>query len=159
MLKYFLTGLLLFLLSAYSPNTAAQMDPRLKTIVFMSGFGTMGGALLGMASKAFNNSDSFGRAVTKGASLGLYAGILFSSYIILSHHLKKNRLENEQSPYPYEGTSVHESGDEMENPPYPYDDGRLRFREPWGFENPSYGMEKPIRVLPLFYFKILQFQF
>ena len=148
---------MLLFISTYSPNVAAQMDTRVKAVLFMSGFGTMGGALLGMASKAFNNSDSFGRAFTKGASLGLYAGILFSTYIILTHHLNQGRMEEEQYPYPGEATSVHDESESMEH--YPYDDGRLRFRGPHGFENFSYGMTKPVKVLPIFYFNILKIQF
>ncbi|MCY4524676.1 MAG: hypothetical protein OXB84_08060 [Halobacteriovoraceae bacterium] len=156
MKRCFLVALVLLSVSLYPPETTAEMDPRVRTVLFMSGFGTVGGALLGMASKAFNNSDSFGRAVTKGASLGLYAGILFSSYIVITHHLRSGRMSDEEGLYPHEAASIYEEGSGGD---YPYDDGRLRYKEPSSFQQASYGMEKPVRFLPLFYFNILKFQF
>ena len=70
--------------------------------------------------------------------------------------MRKNRVNN-TAPYPYDGTNVHEGAGTMDD--YPYDDGRLRYKEAWGFENPSYGIDKPVKVLPVFYLNILQYQF
>ncbi|GEM_PF-822956 len=69
----------------------AQMDPRIKALGAMALYGTVGGTLLGTASLAFGAD---GRSVAKGASLGLYAGILFGSYVVVSHAYKKHRSEN-----------------------------------------------------------------
>lgn len=79
----------LFLFSFSPKEASARLDPRLKAVLSMSGFGFVGGALLGMASKTFGNQDSFGRATARGASLGLYAGILFGSYVAVGHYLEK----------------------------------------------------------------------
>ncbi|MDD4976562.1 MAG: hypothetical protein PHY93_19555 [Bacteriovorax sp.] len=68
------------------------MDPKLKILGTMSGYGIVGGALLGAATMAFGTSA---RAIAKGASLGLYGGLIFGSYVILSYEMKKRGF-NEQ---------------------------------------------------------------
>lgn len=61
------------------------------------GYGTGGGALLGAASLAFGTST---RAIAQGASLGLYAGILFGGYVLVSHHQKRyGSYDDNSSPY------------------------------------------------------------
>lgn len=80
--------LLLFCLCSsllFSSSTFA-MDPKLKILGTMSGYGIVGGALLGAATMAFGTS---GRAISKGASLGLYGGLIFGTYVILSYEIKK----------------------------------------------------------------------
>lgn len=85
----------------------AEVDPKIKALGTMAGYGTVGGVLLGVASLAFGTS---GRAVSQGASLGLYAGLLFGGYVVGSHALKKTDEEidaesedyypdTEESPY------------------------------------------------------------
>ncbi len=81
MIKIFILSLTLLV----STNTYAA-DPRLKVVATMAGYGIVGGALLGTASLAFGTS---GRSVAKGASLGLYAGLLFGAYVVTSYELKK----------------------------------------------------------------------
>ncbi len=81
---------ILFALSTTSP-ARAEMDVRIKALGAMALYGTVGGALLGTASLAFGAD---GRSVAKGASLGLYAGLLFGSYVVVSHAYKKHRMEN-----------------------------------------------------------------
>lgn len=71
----------------------AEMDPRAKALGAMALYGTVGGALLGTASLAFGTE---GRSIAKGASLGLYAGIIFGSYVVISHAYKKHQRENPQ---------------------------------------------------------------
>lgn len=91
-----------------SPTYA--IDPKLKVVATMSGYGVVGGALLGTASLAFGAS---GRAIAKGASLGLYAGLLFGAYVITSYELKKRGYGNDskvedyypESSGPYENSS------------------------------------------------------
>jgi hypothetical protein len=46
---------------------------------------------------AFGNSS---RAIAQGASLGLYAGIFFGSYVLLSHYQKQvGSYDDNSSPY------------------------------------------------------------
>ena len=71
-----------------SPMKVHAMDARAKALGSMALYGTVGGALLGAASLAFGTN---GRAVAQGASLGLYGGIIFGSYVVISHSMKKNR--------------------------------------------------------------------
>jgi len=89
----------------YSSRIEAQMDPKAKTVVVMSAYGTVGGALLGLATLAFKSSP---RAIPVGASLGLYAGLLFGSYIVVTHEMRKRGMYQEENYYP-------------EAPPTPYD--------------------------------------
>ncbi len=57
--------------------------PKVKAFLVVSGYGAAGGALLGLASMAFGGS---GRAIAQGASLGLYAGMIFGAYILMTHN-------------------------------------------------------------------------
>ncbi len=81
-LKIFFISSLLLSFFVMSPPPAQALPPKVKALIVTSIYGTAGGALLGTASLAFGTS---GRSVAKGASIGLYAGILFGGYIILSH--------------------------------------------------------------------------
>ncbi len=75
----------------------AQMDAKAKAFLTILGYGTAGGAILGMASTAFGMSA---RAIPQGASLGLYAGILFGGYVLVSHHNKQyGSYDDNASPY------------------------------------------------------------
>lgn len=73
-------------------SSAMALDPKLKILGTMSGYGVVGGTLLGAASMAFGAS---GKAIARGASLGLYGGLIFGTYVILSYEMKK-RGYNEQ---------------------------------------------------------------
>ena len=78
------------IVSLYTPVVHAQsqgLDPRAKAVGVMALYGTTGGAMLGVAAVALGSS---GRSIAKGASLGLYTGLLFGSYIVLSHYFKTN---------------------------------------------------------------------
>ncbi|MAX65425.1 MAG: hypothetical protein QF441_01350 [Bacteriovoracaceae bacterium] len=68
------------------------MDAKGKAFLIICTYGTVGGALLGFASMAFGTNS---RAIAQGASLGLYAGIAFGSYVLISH---KRSLEGPQDP-------------------------------------------------------------
>lgn len=93
--------LLIFLsLIFISHQARADMDPKVKALGAMAVYGTLGGALLGTASLAFGAEP---RAIAKGASLGLYAGLLFGGYVVTSHILR-NRNKGPvgpQNPYSY----------------------------------------------------------
>lgn len=96
----------------------AEMDVRIKALGAMALYGTVGGALLGTASLAFGAD---GRSVAKGASLGLYAGLLFGSYVVLSHAYRKHQQEN---PKPQEN---YYPGVES-----PYEQGGAGAADPYG---------------------------
>ena len=96
----------------FSSVSHASVDPKLKMVVTMASYGVVGGALLGTASLAFGSG---GRSIAKGASLGLYAGIIFGSYIILNYEMKKRGYGVESKgdyypessgPYEYDQTST-----------------------------------------------------
>ena len=64
-------------------DKASQSDSEMKAFVTSSTYGVLAGALVGAATLAFteNPSDHL-RNVAKGASLGLYAGILLGVYVV-----------------------------------------------------------------------------
>jgi len=88
------------------PHTAqaqaqSGIPPRAKAFLLVSGYGAAGGAMLGLASMAFGTSS---RAVAQGASLGLYAGLLFGTYVLVSHAQRQNRGSYDNStPYQDDG--------------------------------------------------------
>ncbi|MDO9184166.1 MAG: hypothetical protein Q7U04_17260 [Bacteriovorax sp.] len=90
MKKFLISFTLCFTLLFSSASFA--IDPKLKILGTMSGYGIVGGALLGTASMAFGASS---RSIARGASLGLYGGLIFGTYIILSYEMKKRGF-NEQ---------------------------------------------------------------
>lgn len=98
----------LFLWASLYSTRAHSIDPRTKAVLTMAAYGTAGGALLGTASLAFGTK---GRAVAIGASLGLYAGIIFGSYIVLEHRLQNYQRQHPQEYYPDSDFSPYESGD------------------------------------------------
>ena len=79
---------LFFLLLSFSSRLWAQqnkgLDPKVKVMLASSGYGFAGGTLLGIASLAFGTR---GRSVARGASLGLYGGILFGLYLVYGQRL------------------------------------------------------------------------
>jgi len=86
-LKFIAISLIFFISASHS---AYAVDPKLKVLGSMAVYGTAGGALLGTATLAF---DGEGRNVAKGASLGLYAGLLFGGFVVVSHMVKRKRAE------------------------------------------------------------------
>lgn len=106
MRKFISLFLVLFItLALVKPQTArAELPAKAKAILTMSAYGA---ALLGLATMAFGNSS---RAVSQGASLGLYAGLIFGAYVLISHHNKTvGNYDDDSSPY-QESTDVY--GDE-----------------------------------------------
>jgi hypothetical protein len=90
---------LALLFSLITPTQSAHaLDPKTKAFMVMTTYGTVGGALLGFATLAFGSNS---RAIAQGASLGLYAGIIFGAYVINSHNSGPS-TEEYQEPYdPY----------------------------------------------------------
>lgn len=95
--KIFLVLLLPLLLFIHVGEVKAEMDPKVKALGTMAVYGTVGGALLGAASLAFGAG---GRAIAVGASLGLYAGLIFGTYVIVSHQMKKRGYFDENNSAP-----------------------------------------------------------
>lgn len=81
----------LLILSLLAPMNSHALDAKVSAVLLMAGYGTVGGALLGTASLAFGAE---GRTVAKGASIGLYCGLIFGGYIVMSHQMRQNRLNN-----------------------------------------------------------------
>ncbi len=77
---FFMAMIVMATLTRPLPAQAA-MPAKARAVLTIIGYGTAGGALLGTASLAFGTST---RAVAQGASIGLYAGILFGAYVIFS---------------------------------------------------------------------------
>ncbi len=107
-----------------SSSSGSGVDPRMKALGMMAIYGTAGGFLLGTAALAF---DAPGRSPFVGASLGLYAGILFGTYVVVTYAVRKHRMENPGDPEdenyypetpasPYEGpfqTSIPNNGSDF----------------------------------------------
>lgn len=89
---------IVFTLSLAMPQKAqAEMPAKAKAFLTIVGYGAAGGAILGAATMAFGNSS---RAIAQGASLGLYAGIIFGSYVLISHHQRRyGTYERDSAPY------------------------------------------------------------
>ncbi len=104
--------LIMLLMVSFSNPLKAEVDPKTKALLSMAAYGTVGGALLGLASQlAF---DTGGRSVPQGASLGLYAGLLFGGYIVGSYAIKKSKWGGQREIYdnlsPYESGGVKGGG-------------------------------------------------
>lgn len=116
-----------------------------KALGVMAGYGAAGGALLGTASLAFGAEP---RAVAVGASLGLYAGLLFGAYVILSHVYGKNSKD----PAPSGGNNTYEDPEYFSTK-----DIFLEHRQKdWQKLN---GPTKQLRNEKPLYFNVLQFEF
>ncbi|MGK0367017.1 MAG: hypothetical protein ACI9QD_000150 [Thermoproteota archaeon] len=156
----------------YAQAAAAKdkkgMSPKLRAFLVLSGYGTTGGGLLGLASMAFGE-DSI--AIARGMSLGLYAGMLFGSYVILSHRYAKKggqELPSDQysedsfSPYGEEGAEEDGGYDSFFSTPQrmmEYEERNLQFnkiRSPFGsspFTKHKGGLKSPPIFVPLMHIK------
>ncbi len=80
-----------------APSAKAEIPVRAKAFMTIAAYGTAGGALVGAASMAFGGTS---RNIAQGASLGLYAGIIFGAYVLVSHHNKRyGSYDDRNSPY------------------------------------------------------------
>lgn len=112
----------------------------------MAGYGVVGGALLGTATLAFGAG---GRSIAKGASLGLYAGLLFGGYIILNYEMKKRGFGEEQKEDYYPDSSS------------PYEDEQT-FRKAIDigeYQLAQFDQKKDPKSDPLFYMNFLNYEF
>lgn len=126
MMGLFLVFTLLVTLT-FPKQARAEMDPKLKAFLITSGYGVGGGALLGLASVALGAKA---RAIAQGASLGLYAGMIFGAYIILSHQYRMNNPEGsyQDAVTPYDGGSAAPYSNDPYADPYAAPSGGGNFR-------------------------------
>lgn len=115
--KKFLSRIVVYLLiitAVFSVDIkkAHAMDAKAKAFLILSTYGAAGGGLLGLASMAFGEESI---AIARGASLGLYAGMLFGGYVILSHKYKKKPGEVEPQPGEYQDPYTPYSEEEGED--------------------------------------------
>jgi len=139
MLKNF-TIIAILSLFMFSPLKAKafELDPRVKTFLIMNSYGAVGGLLLGSATLAF---DAPGRAPFIGASLGLYAGLIFGSYVVITHKIEEDRRLNPQNYIDDEsGGGYGDVQSQLEAQPYEYMPGEKMNR-------------------PSFYFNLVRFNF
>ncbi len=135
-------------------NKAYALDPKVKVMASTSLYGATGGALLGFASMAFGTSA---RSIAKGASLGLYAGILFGGYIIASHHLRpqlETPYEDSDSPYESDGQGAYDSSGS--SAPKGEESPQLFER---AFKVNQYELNYKARQVPTMYLDIVRFEF
>jgi len=107
--KIILVFFILFINTHFKVAYGENIDPRLKAVGTMAAYGTIGGVLLGTATLAFDSSP---RSPFIGASLGLYAGIIFGGYVVGTHYVGKrspNPTEEDAEYYPETSDSPYES--------------------------------------------------
>ncbi len=130
----FILLLTVFTLTLMPLKARAELPPRAKAFLMVSGYGAASGALLGLASMAFGTSS---RAIAQGASLGLYAGILFGTYVIVSHHQRSQRGSYDNS------TPYNEGADDYGD----YGEEKSEESSQGGFFDSSYRVEQMGEVL------------
>lgn len=99
---------LLFSLALITPTHAVTLERSFKTFGTSALWGTLGGALLGTASMAFGMNAS---AVAKGASLGLYAGLLYGGYLIVDYGMGPPSEPNIKGRYQSPGGGGYDADD------------------------------------------------
>lgn len=105
--------------SIFTPNKAQAMSPKGKAFLILTGYGAAGGGLLGLATMAFGE-DSM--AIARGTSLGMYAGMIFGGYVILSHKYRKKPGDPIEPPAPGEYQDPYSPYQETDEEPSGYDD-------------------------------------
>lgn len=140
------------------------MPVKAKAFLTIAGYGTAGGALLGLATMAFGQSS---RAVAQGASLGLYAGLLFGTYVLVSHHNKTVGSYDDTSPY-RESNDVYgdeynseEGGAEEEGTTKRggFFDRFQVMQDPSYLQNFTFQSEKKKNSMPPIHLNIIQYNF
>ena len=83
-------------------DSGGALPPKAKAFLMVSAYGAGSGAILGLASMAFGTSS---RAIAQGASLGLYTGLIFGTYIIISHN-------NRTAQPSYDNSTPYQDGED-----------------------------------------------
>ncbi len=99
-MKRLLFALILTFTFGFSPRASA--DP-MKEIIVSSAYGVLAGTLVGAATLAFTDrpGDNL-KNIARGASLGLYAGILLGLYVayVIPDEEDEEEVPPEQTNYP-----------------------------------------------------------
>ena len=135
--------LILFNSAAWALNP--NINPKIKTIGLNAVYGSVGGALLGISSLAFGAQ---GRVVAKGASLGLYCGLAFGVYVVMTHGRGYGGMGGGGSHYVPDNTNL-----------YDREEGTFHFKSD-GWDVHRYG--HPLRERRSgsdFYLRFFQYQF
>ena len=105
--RIFTALFLTVILCSTSANSRTQFDPRIKVISVVTVYSIVGGTLLGLAAINFGASR---RAPFIGASLGLYGGLVFGSYLVIGHMYKRYKRSNQvpDDNYYYDTNSIYE---------------------------------------------------
>ena len=162
-IKGFICCVVLFA-SLTNIEASAAIDPKAKILGVMAGYGTCSGILLGAASMAFKSN---GRAIFQGASIGLWAGLLFGGYVVVSHQLKQNSSLNykqQEGEYYPEDDSTYGDDDSGASE---YESGA---NERWRYRNfemidlrlqidPLDRKTKNAKQIPVFYMNLLTISF
>lgn len=138
-----------FLLGLGAAPKAYAMDPKAKALGMIALYGTLGGALLGTASLAFGTRT---RAIFQGASLGLYAGLLFGTYVVIGHSMREKEEGEEQQAVPEEEGAIFFP--QIKEQELLLDLNQKVAQRDWI----KYESDKPARLLS-FYVPIVQFSF
>jgi hypothetical protein len=136
---------IIIICSVFLTNFSFATDSKLKVVGTMSAYGVVGGALLGTASMAFG-SDS--RSIAKGASLGLYAGLIFGSYVVLSYEMRKRGYSESREDFYPDSKSQYEDGQ-----------SNLHLPELENYNLVAYESKKELLELPLLSLNLLNINF
>lgn len=150
--KTFILILAFSLSTLMTASSAYALDSKTKALGSMALYGTVGGALLGTASMAFGTSE---RSIAVGASLGLYTGLLFGSYIVLTYTAKKNNWNFGAPQEYYDSPAPSPYGDEA-YAPSPYRSQPVTLEERSSFDR---YYQKKTGDLPVFYTDLLRLSF
>jgi len=115
----------------------AELDPKVKVVATMAAYGTAGGALLGFASMAFKSN---GRAIFQGASLGLWAGLIFGGYVVISHSIRQSRGNS------YPSSNDSEETQYPEDEPGPYQDSYIQSGDRGGYAYNPYWIKHEFKL-------------
>lgn len=140
-------------------NLRAELDSRVKAVLMMAGYGTVGGGLLGISSAlAF---ETGWRSPFIGMSLGLYAGLLFGGYVVAGHAMKSrnwNSEEAEDEYYPSGGGSTDGSGAAGAGY-YQRMDPTMGTRSCMAFNHDCFARSKPKATMPPVYLNFFTYRF
>jgi len=162
-MKYILVALLILSTSFYPNQARAEMDPKVKAMLTVAAYGTGAGALLGFASLAFGTKP---RAIAMGASLGLYAGLIFGTYILVSHTYKGTIDDYEEEGTPYqagEDAGDYYEGDDGYSGEYDEEEPLERWHPFHSSDTMtvghSFGFKKGRSDIPPLYFNLVNIEF
>lgn len=88
--------IIVLMIATSTSGSAKSLDPRVKAVILTSAYGTIGGAVVGLATTAFGGDEN---NIFIGASLGLYAGIGIGLFLIFNPRRPK---VHETSPDDYD---------------------------------------------------------